>query len=82
MYMKIKLMVFQKKILFRAMVHFGPKFDYMVLSLLWICFKDFLKILHRERGQETGKLNKWFACKSSCLGHMNHFRTKNALKIF
>ena len=30
------------------MVHFGPKNDDMVLSLLWICFKDFFKILHRK----------------------------------
>ena len=34
------------------MVHFGPKNDDMVLSLLWICFKDFFKILH---GKEAKK---------------------------
>ena len=81
----------KKKILFRAMVPFGPKNDDMVLSLLWVCFKDFFKILHRERGPETRKLNKWFAWKNSCLGHMDHFwpkygmrphNSESALKIF
>ena len=80
-YMKIKLMVFQGKILFRAMVHFGPKNDDMVLSLLWICFKDFFKILRRESDQETRKLNKYFAWKNSCLEHMDHFWPKNGMHL-
>ena len=41
MYKKIKLMVVQKKRLFRAMVHFGPKNDDMVCCR---CSKSALRI--------------------------------------
>ena len=48
---KKMLLLFPKKILLAPMGHFGPEYD---ASLeFWICFKDFLKIFHNERGQES-----------------------------
>ena len=48
---KKMLLLFPKKILLAPMGHFGPEYDVSLEFL--ICFKDFLKIFHNERGQES-----------------------------
>ena len=56
-YMKVILMTFAKKFLFKEMDHFGSEngnlgYENGTSSQLWICCKDCVTILYNERGKE------------------------------
>ena len=73
--MKVILVIFTKNICLQQMGHFGHENG--TSSQLWIGSKNFLKILHNERGSQVhGNYINGFSTKKSCLGQRDYLGTK------